>query len=176
MLNVEAFKTRTKSLWESQKRMAAPKKWKSGKRAGSVRREAIPIEFTEYEFRKWLWEKVGLGAIPCPYCGKPIDILSLTPDHVTPRSAGGRMRLDNMQCICTDCNERKGNFSARAFEAVLKFLRTELGPYDQNIMLQRLKAANKGSGARFFRDKKKGASPAAPAKPSQPGIFELPEF
>jgi hypothetical protein len=168
MLTVDDFKTRVKALWRSQQNMAAAKKWKTGKHAGTIRVPAAPIEFTEYQFGEWLWKKVGLNAIQCPYCNAPIDVLSLTVDHITPRSAGGHFELPNMQCICVPCNERKGNFSAQAYDAILQFMRASLGRYDQNILLSRLKAANAGSGRRFFRDKKKA--------PKQEVVFELPPF
>jgi hypothetical protein len=177
MLTTNDFKKRAKALWKSQKTMASVRYWKTGKRAGTVRQEAALIEFTEHEFGVWLWKKIGLNAIPCPYCGKPIDILSLTPDHVVPRSAGGRFSLDNMLCMCKDCNERKGNLSARAFEAILKFLQKELAPYDQNILLSRLKSAHAGSPSRFFRDKNKGSQKVSRIPPNPSLEFsEMPEF
>lgn len=162
MLTQEIFKERVEALWNSQKRMAAPKKWKSGKRAGAVRNSGHQILFTKTDLTRWLWGGVGLNAIPCPYCRVPIDILSLTIDHVIPRSAGGEFRLENMQCICQDCNERKSNFSHNGFEDLLEFARTKLSPYDQGVLLGRLKAAHHGAAQRFF------------SKPAEPGQKNLP--
>lgn len=177
MLTVDIFKTRVKALWKSQQGMAVAKKWKSGRRAGTIRREAALIEFTEYDFGKWLWEKVGLNAIQCPSCKAPIDILSLTIDHITPRSAGGRFALENMQCMCHDCNARKGNISGRGYAELLTFAREKLSPYDFNALMSRLKAANAGSGRRFFRDKKKATPIPGPAQPNpRLEFYNEPEF
>jgi 5-methylcytosine-specific restriction endonuclease McrA len=175
MLTFDIFKKRATELWNSQKAMAAPKKFKSGRRAGMVRKPAAPITFTKDDLMRWLWEKVGLNAIQCRYCNAPIDILSLTLDHIMPRSAGGEFSLENMQCICTDDNARKGNLSHEGYLALLRLARTELSPYDQGILLSRLKAAHHGSPARFFR---KPADPKqATPPPQQSGIdFDLPTF
>lgn len=153
MISPEQFENRVTALYNSQKAMAAPKKWKSGKRAGSIRRPAMPIYFSKKELQLWLWRTVGLNAVQCPYCRAPIDILSLTLDHVQPRSAGGEFTLKNTQVCCKDCNERKGNLTHDGFDDLLGFMYSNLSDYDRNILLSRLKAANAGSGRRFFRDK-----------------------
>jgi hypothetical protein len=77
--------------------------------------------------------------------------------------------LENMQCICKECNERKGNMSHAAYDGLLHFLRTQLSPYDQGVLLGRLKAAHAGSANRFFRDKNKPTtpSPRLPAPPQE---------
>src|SRR6185312_4198211 len=118
------------------------------------RRPAAQIEFTREEMTRWLWKNVGLHAVLCPYCHRPIDILSLTLDHVVPRSIGGRFCLDNMEAICQACNEQKGQMSAPGFMGLLRFLRDSMSQYDQGVLLKRLKDANAGSRNRFFRDKK----------------------
>lgn len=33
----------------------------------------------------------------------------MTRDHILPKSQGGTEHIDNMQTMCTDCNNRKGN-------------------------------------------------------------------
>ena len=62
-----------------------------------IRREAVPIEFTEYEFGKWLWERVGLNAILCTYCGKPIDIMAAGGEHVIPPEMVRRIGLGDLK-------------------------------------------------------------------------------
>jgi 5-methylcytosine-specific restriction endonuclease McrA len=166
MIDLEQFKTRGKALWNSQQRMAATRYWKSGKRKGQVRVPAQTIHFTEQELLRWLWQAVGLSVIPCPYCSTPIDILNLVPDHIIPRALGGRFALDNMQCICPDCNQRKGQLSHAAFALLTEFIRRELAPVDQATLLSRLKAAHHGAAQRFNRPK---------AKPKG-DVFELPPF
>lgn len=33
----------------------------------------------------------------------------MTKDHILPKSKGGKNTLENYQCMCTICNEQKGN-------------------------------------------------------------------
>ncbi|MDE2102777.1 MAG: HNH endonuclease [Patescibacteria group bacterium] len=156
--------------------MAAPKKWKSGRRAGTLRRPAIPIEFTRDELYTWLWNRVGLNARQCHYCGAPVDILILTLDHAIPRAAGGRFALDNMRICCEQCNQRKGNLTETAYLAILGFSR-QLSPYDQETLLKRLAAAHHGSPARFFRKPEQKRAPSTPPPPKQDGFnYELGAF
>lgn len=151
MLTFDDFETRVEALWQSQKRMAAPKKWKSGVRAGTIRKQPVVIEFTRDQLGKWLWTHVGVNAAQCFYCRVPIDILSLTLDHAMPRKKDGRFSLDNMRICCKDCNESKGDLTSGGFESVLRFARQELSPYDGEVLLKRMAAAHHGSPARFFR-------------------------
>ena len=174
MIDMDQFKKRVAALFGSQKGMASAKKWKSGKRAGTIRRPAATMQFTSNQLGKWLWDRVGFNAVPCPYCGVPIDILSLTIDHVVPRSAGGEFSLGNMQIMCPDCNARKGNLTQKGFVDLLTFARSALSGYDQDVLLKRLKEANSGSANRFFRDK--GKPDKKPAKQEAIYFAELPEF
>ena len=118
MITVEQFKKRSSYHWGKQQDMAAAKYWKTGKRKGLVRVPAQTIEFTKVEFQRWLWNTVGLSAIPCYYCSTPVDILSLSLDHAIPRVAGGRFAIDNMRICCRKCNERKGQLTAEGFKDV----------------------------------------------------------
>lgn len=45
----------------------------------------------------------------CQYCGKTFSAESLTLDHVTPISKGGKDTWDNVVTACKKCNHRKGN-------------------------------------------------------------------
>jgi len=46
----------------------------------------------------------------CAYCGSPpIDIKSLTLDHVRPKSKGGEDRTSNCVPACKRCNHSKGS-------------------------------------------------------------------
>lgn len=169
MISEFVFRERVQALWDSQKRMAAPKKWKSGARAGTIRRQATVIEFTRDELYTWLWNRVGLNARQCHYCTAPIDILSLTLDHATPRAAGGRFSLDNLRACCQDCNQRKGNLTDRAYIQVLQ-LSNHLSHYDMGVLLKRLAAAHHGSPARFFRKPEQKPAPNLPQPAKQNGL------
>ena len=45
----------------------------------------------------------------CQACGKTIrdDKIKLSPDHIIPVDWGGETTLDNLQALCTECNEGK---------------------------------------------------------------------
>ncbi len=45
----------------------------------------------------------------CWYCGKEMEPLKLTKDHVFPRSKGGDNDMDNIIMVCKTCNSSKGN-------------------------------------------------------------------
>lgn len=45
----------------------------------------------------------------CTYCGKKMDILSLTMDHVVPMSKGGTNTVDNVTVACLSCNVIKSD-------------------------------------------------------------------
>lgn len=167
MIDVEQFKKRGKELWKSQQTMAAARYWKTGKRKGQIRVPAQEIEFDRTQFMRWLWRTVGLNAIPCPGCSTPIDILNLVPDHVVPRAIGGRFALDNMQCICKPCNQRKGEMTGEGFFLLVNRLIPQLSPYDRDVLWKRLLAAHHGSRQRFNRPK---------AQKKDPAVFELPAF
>lgn len=167
MLTTDIFRERVTALYDSQKRMAAAKKWKSGKRAGTIRVPAAVIHFSKDELTHWLWKRVGLNAIPCPYCHQPIDIRSLTPDHIVPRSIGGEFTLANMEPICEDCNHRKGNMTRDGYVQLLGFARANLSAHDYDTLLARLKAAHHGSAQRFHRGQKQQQTPAPPP-PARP--------
>lgn len=148
MFTVAMFDKRVESLWKSQQRMAAARYWKTGKRAGTIRKPAAPLFFDRSMLREWIWSRVGRSAIQCPYCGVPIDILSLTIDHRTPRLADGEFALDNMVCCCKDCNQRKGGLSHQAFLSLLNLSLT-FTCYDRQIFLtsSRLLIPDRGSAS-----------------------------
>ena len=57
----------------------------------------------------------------CPICGvtmkmnpetgqiNPRSPMAATIDHVYPHSKGGTGRLENLQLLCTDCNQKKSD-------------------------------------------------------------------
>jgi len=45
----------------------------------------------------------------CKYCGSTGSLSSLTLDHVTPRSRGGKFTWENIVTSCLDCNAKKGD-------------------------------------------------------------------
>jgi 5-methylcytosine-specific restriction endonuclease McrA len=179
MLTFDIFKKQATKKWDSLKGQAAAKRWKSGKRAGQIRKPAVPIHFTKDDLLRWLWKEVGLNTVPCSYCRCPLDIISLRLDHKHPKSAGGEFSLENLQFTCDDDNQMKGEMTHEAFVAILEFART-LSPYDQGKFIKRLKAAHHGSMDRFGRDRdaaERKTSPPAARPAQQSGInFDLGTF
>lgn len=49
----------------------------------------------------------------CQMCGKNVkdDHVRLHIDHVIPHEWGGKTELDNLQCLCSECNEGKKNWA-----------------------------------------------------------------
>lgn len=43
----------------------------------------------------------------CQYCGRRAPDVVLEIDHVTPKSQGGKDKLDNLVTACFDCNRGK---------------------------------------------------------------------
>lgn len=151
MITAKQFDDRVKKLYASQKKMASPRKWKSGRRAGVIRHPGFVVEFSEAQLRSVLMAKVGFNLILCPYCKQPIDILSLTLDHIVPRSLGGTFTLPNMQCTCVDCNTRKGSMTHEGFMFLITFARKGLGAHDFDVFWKRLKGTNSNHAFQHFR-------------------------
>ncbi len=60
----------------------------------------------------------------CQYCGR--SDMSLTVDHVMPRSRGGEDVWENLVCACVTCNNRKGDRTPE--EARMTLTRTPSKP------------------------------------------------
>lgn len=44
----------------------------------------------------------------CVSCGKKLQINEMHADHIVPHSRGGQTIITNGQCLCADCNNKKG--------------------------------------------------------------------
>ena len=67
-------------------------------------------ELQGYEVREYLLEKWGRK---CAYCGKkdvPLEI-----EHIVPKSGGGSDHVSNLTIACHECNQAKGNQTAKEF-------------------------------------------------------------
>lgn len=67
-------------------------------------------ELAGWEARAYLLEKFQHQ---CAYCRTTNAIFEL--DHILPRSRGGSNRVSNLALSCHDCNQKKGNRTAREF-------------------------------------------------------------
>ncbi len=54
----------------------------------------------------------------CQYCGK--KGITMTCDHVIPKTRGGDDSWENLVCSCTYCNNRKGNRTLKEAEMKLR--------------------------------------------------------
>lgn len=55
----------------------------------------------------------------CVYCGAEFHWMTLTKDHLLPRSRGGK-HGNNIAPACKPCNASKGNLTPREYAAVLR--------------------------------------------------------
>jgi hypothetical protein len=47
--------------------------------------------------------------IPCAHCGVGLKQADATVDHITPKSRGGALHIENVAIACWDCNQRRGS-------------------------------------------------------------------
>lgn len=47
----------------------------------------------------------------CYYCGKKINSINKSYDHIIPVDKGGEDNFDNLVCCCIDCNQVKKNMT-----------------------------------------------------------------
>jgi 5-methylcytosine-specific restriction endonuclease McrA len=120
------------------------KTWKTGKRAGVVRRHGRELPFTLEEFRAWVMQRMGMGIARCHYCPRPVDVLSFEPDHYVPLELGGGVGLDNLVVCCEDCNRIKGAMPPHDFEALMAFLDTCVSRVGSADIKKRLRAGAMG--------------------------------
>jgi 5-methylcytosine-specific restriction endonuclease McrA len=70
-----------------------------------ARKRATGEKFTRAE-----WQALcALYDDTCLCCGKQEPAIKLTTDHVVPVSKGGGNSIENIQPLCTSCNNHKGN-------------------------------------------------------------------
>lgn len=117
------FDRRSRTMYDGLRGRLAAKKWKSGARAGTIRKEKIDIPYTLEQFRAWL--TVVLEDTPwCTYCGVAIDILTISPDHEIPISRGGSLGIANLRGTDVKCNTRKGKLTGKEFMFLRKCVET----------------------------------------------------
>jgi hypothetical protein len=93
----------------------------------------------------------ALKARMCPYdCNRPIDILSLTVDHVIPRGQHGSYELSNLLPCCKDCNLLKGNMTGEGFR-MLAALRLKMTPADWQCIVESIRAGHHAKHERWRR-------------------------
>ena len=132
------------------------------------------LPYTQRDFEAWMWTKIQLGAILCPYCRAAIDILNMELDHKIPLRRGGDMSFENRDLICARCNKIKQDFTYDEFAVIVAFMEGPAAHFRQRLEGVLI---NGGVGAmmRHFPHKKKAQS--GPKKIQQSLYFdELGEF
>lgn len=84
--------------------------WKEQKR---LRRNAKARE--RYTTRKYRTEVLERDDYRCVYCSADLRTLTAHIDHRIPLGDGGSQEIDNLQAVCSKCNQRKKNFSPKTF-------------------------------------------------------------
>lgn len=56
----------------------------------------------------------------CVYCKEPLNAVTVTADHIHPRSRGGNDHEDNILAACSLCNIAKGSKRITAFKKLVK--------------------------------------------------------
>jgi len=157
MISKHDFDEITATKRRSMAARLKPKYWKTGKRAGKLRRPGRELPFSLAEFRAWAMEKVGLGTVRCHYCPRPVDVISFEPDHYNPLDLGGSADLDNLVVSCADCNKMKDAMPPHDFIALMKFVEEKLSRVGAANVTKRLRAGAMGIKNRHFPDEPKGA-------------------
>jgi len=67
-------------------------------------------ELQGYEIREYLLEKWKRKCVYCKKAGIKLEI-----EHIIPKSRSGSNKVDNLTISCRDCNEKKGNKTAKEF-------------------------------------------------------------
>lgn len=78
----------------------------------ATRRTAIHIrrspELGRLDYKAFIEKTTQMGWL-CVWCGKLLNISTVTVDHIKPVSKGGTHHIDNLQPMCRSCNSSKGN-------------------------------------------------------------------
>lgn len=149
MITAQQIKTRVSGIYGPMVKRFGPKFWRSGRRNGQLRTPGQDIPFTKPELPVWVMDRVGFNAIPCRYCGGPIDALSLSLDHDWPAARGGSLGLENLAECCAQCNRIKGGLTGVEFTQLLVFL-DKLNIAAKADIVGRLKVGAMGARLRYF--------------------------
>jgi 5-methylcytosine-specific restriction endonuclease McrA len=144
MISDRDFKDSTSQKRRKMTARLKEKLWRTGKRAGMVRRPARELPFSLEEFRAWTMQHVGMGMARCHYCPRAIDVLSFEPDHFVPLELGGGIDLDNLVPACEDCNRIKGAMPPHDFVALMNFLDSQISAVGRADIKKRLRVGAMG--------------------------------
>jgi 5-methylcytosine-specific restriction endonuclease McrA len=88
----------------------------------------------------------------CPYCSINLTTENISLDHVVPKTRSvikAHMNwLSNLQCVCRECNQVKGEFTDYEFVGILNWLESDCEPIALTIFRKRMKMATMVYGRR----------------------------
>lgn len=85
---------------------------------------------------KWIRKEKRLAiylrdGLACVYCGRGLEDVQLTLDHVIPRSQGGLHEATNLVTACTACNSARHDRPVEEFvEAVALYINHDISAAD----------------------------------------------
>ena len=164
-MNSPAFVKRTASLYRSMRDRVAEKRDKRDR----IIRVGRSLLFTLEQFRAAILETYGAEdkARLCRYCGRPLSVLTFSPEHKTPLKRGGDLSLSNLDLeVCLPCNHRKGGLKVDEFLALLEGLKT-FPEAARTDILSRLEISIQLAGANHFRRAQQQKQIAAPIQPEE---------
>jgi len=95
----------------------------------------------------------SLGTV-CKYCPTILTVENVSLDHAVPKTRvteKSRMNaLGNLQCVCKECNQVKGDMTHKEFKAILKACLRVGGQFLVDIFRKRMKMATMVYGRRRF--------------------------
>ena len=124
----KALRKRVSDVYRQMKKRAQPKRWKTGRNAGNIRVQGIEsLPFTREQLWDHMIAQIGPDSTPCRYCLstgrlKPnlITMKACVIDHYVSVKQGGEYTLDNLHCVCADCNNLKGDISFLSFITIMR--------------------------------------------------------
>ena len=137
-------KKRTLSEWRKEN----PLKYRVQNFMGTLRKtgEAVP-DRTEI----LALTEASLGK-QCPYCLIVLTVENVSLDHAVPKARVARKSeqnaLSNLQCVCRECNQVKGEFTDYEFVGILNWLESDCEPIALSIFRKRMKMATMVYGRR----------------------------
>jgi hypothetical protein len=79
-----------------------------------------PLVLTGGNREKIIAALISRDGPECRYCRKVLTIVSITIEHLQPKSRGGNNRINNLAISCAPCNNRKGPMTDEEFFSYLK--------------------------------------------------------
>ena len=169
---------RISKLYGNLTARARPRLWKSAKKKGQVRIPGLAsLPFTRAKLWTHVTAQVPDGGALCPYCsdyGRStlIYLDTFVLDHHVPVKHGGLdcWRLDNLVCVCADCNTIKGSMTYTAFIVLMRDFLPHFDILDRKYITACLRTH--GQVMRGFGAPKKNSSPALQGLPLQRTLEE----